>query len=54
MLDGQRAHITDIGHQNRDESDVIMAQIREELPWRGVAAGPGRAGGRRTGPAGGR
>ena len=27
------AHITDLRHQNRDETDVIMAQIREEIPW---------------------
>jgi len=53
ILDGQQAGITDFGHQNRDEPDVIMAKIREELPsW--AAAGPGRAGGRRSWPVGGR
>jgi len=30
MLDGRRARITDFGHRNRDETDVIMTQIREE------------------------
>jgi len=42
MLDGHQAHITDIGHQNLGKTDMIMTQIREESPWRGVAAGPGR------------
>jgi len=41
MLDGQRARITDLGHQNWDKTDVIMAKIGEEWPWR-VAAGAGR------------
>jgi len=31
MLDSLRAHITDFRHWNRDETDVIMAQIREEI-----------------------
>jgi len=28
MLDGMRAHITDLRHPNRDERDVIMTKIR--------------------------
>jgi hypothetical protein len=30
MLDIQWALITDLGHANRDEPDLIMAKIREE------------------------
>jgi len=30
MSDIQRAHITDLGHANRDENDVIMTKFREE------------------------
>jgi len=39
MLDGGRAHITDLRHQNQDETDVIMTQIREmtaEGHWAGT------------------
>ena len=27
MLDSQRAHVTDLGHANGDEPDVIMTKI---------------------------
>jgi hypothetical protein len=39
MLDTQRALITDLGHGNQDETDVIMAKIREESGWDGRRAG---------------
>jgi len=29
MLDGDRVHITDLGHANRHKPDVIMTQIRD-------------------------
>ena len=29
MLDGGRAHITDLGHANYHKPDVIMTQIRD-------------------------
>jgi len=29
MLDCYLRHITDFGHANRDETDVIMTQIRD-------------------------
>jgi len=29
MLDCYPRHITDLGHANRDETDVIMTQIRD-------------------------
>jgi len=31
MLDARPPLITDFRHRNRDETDVIMAQIREEI-----------------------
>jgi len=42
-------HITDLRHQNVDESDVIMTQIREES---GVMREPGQSGGDAAGGAG--
>ena len=38
MLDRLRAHITDLRHANRDETDVIMTKIREECGF-GAAGG---------------
>jgi hypothetical protein len=32
MPDTQRTHITDLGHANRDETDVIMTKIRDMNP----------------------
>jgi len=37
MLDTQRALVTDLGHAYRNEPDVIMTEIREEIR----SAGPG-------------
>jgi len=39
MLDARREQVTDFGHENRDEPDVIMTKIREECGRRRPAAG---------------
>jgi hypothetical protein len=48
MLDGRRAHITDLGHANHHKPDVIMTQIRgmSKRSWMArPSAGSGSAGG---------
>jgi hypothetical protein len=53
MLDARPALITDFRHRNRDETDVIMAKIRE-MTAAGGRAGPlgGRQRGQAAGPGG--
>jgi len=44
MLDARPLRITDLGHRNRDETDVIMTKIRD---MKKRSAGPGAVAGRR-------
>jgi len=46
MVDTDPAHVTDLGHANRDETDVIMAKIRDMSQQAALPGGitPGRAG----------